>query len=361
MIDDDRGAIQPGDRVLLIVEDDRTFARILLDLALKRASKLLSPHGRRGAGAGAATTKPAAITLDIHLPDMDGWTVLDRLKHDSSTRHIPVHVLSIEEDRRRGLALGAFSFMQEAGPSLYAEAFARIKRSIERREDTFSWWRTTTSGAEHRRSDRQRQRANDCTGERRSGHRCGEIGALRLHRNGSTLPDMSALELIANLQGKGAPRSADHGFQRSRTVARAGGGARRNAKNLVLKGVKPSSACWMKPRCSCTAWKPNLPETSRACCGRLHQSDRFAGGTQGAGRRRRRPQHLRAHQRARAPATCRSFTPRTARTAIETCCRDHAGYRHRADGHHDAGDGRLRNHAGDSSHGSDSARCPSSR
>src|SRR5204863_744076 len=133
-VDDDRGAIQPGDKTLLIVEDDATFARILLDLAHEKGFKaLVAPSGDE-ALALAKKTKPDAITLDIHLPDTEGWTVLDRLKHDSATRHIPVHILSIEEDRRRGLALGAFSCLQKsAGPNLYSEAFARIKKSIESR------------------------------------------------------------------------------------------------------------------------------------------------------------------------------------------------------------------------------------
>jgi CheY-like chemotaxis protein len=58
--------------------------------------------------------KPNAITLDIRMPVMDGWTVLDRLKHDPTTRHIPVHVLSVEEGRQRSLQLGALAYLQKA-------------------------------------------------------------------------------------------------------------------------------------------------------------------------------------------------------------------------------------------------------
>jgi CheY-like chemotaxis protein len=57
---------------------------------------------------------PGAITLDITLPDMAGWTILDRLKHDPGTRHIPVHVITGDEDRRRGLALGAMTFLEKS-------------------------------------------------------------------------------------------------------------------------------------------------------------------------------------------------------------------------------------------------------
>lgn len=56
---------------------------------------------------------PSAITLDLHLPDNDGWLVLDRLKHDSETRHIPIHIISADEERERSLRLGAVSHFQK--------------------------------------------------------------------------------------------------------------------------------------------------------------------------------------------------------------------------------------------------------
>src|ERR1700693_1045806 len=58
--------------------------------------------------------KPGAVTLDISLPDMVGWTILDRMKHDPATRHIPVHVISGDDNRRRGLALGAMTYLQKS-------------------------------------------------------------------------------------------------------------------------------------------------------------------------------------------------------------------------------------------------------
>ncbi len=98
-IDDDRNQIHPGDAVLLIVEDDVTFARILVDLAHDRDIKVLVALRRATALSLAREFSPRAITLDITLPDMAGWTILDRLKHDPVTRHIPVHVISGDENR----------------------------------------------------------------------------------------------------------------------------------------------------------------------------------------------------------------------------------------------------------------------
>ena len=134
---DDRETIAPGDEVLLIVEDDPTFGRILIDLAHERGLKVL--HAVNGAKALmlARELTPTAISLDIRLPDMAGWTIIDRLKHDPATRHIPVHVISIDEDRRRGLSLGAASYLEKGiDMQRLIEVFDSIKQSIDRNERT---------------------------------------------------------------------------------------------------------------------------------------------------------------------------------------------------------------------------------
>jgi HAMP domain-containing protein/signal transduction histidine kinase/DNA-binding response OmpR family regulator len=127
-LEDDRTTIQPGDACLLIIEDDITFARILLDLAHERGLKaLVALHGTAGLSL-AREFKPAAITLDIRLPDMTGWALLDRLKHDPATRHIPVHVITGDDNRRMGLALGAMTFVEK---SLTQDSLANIFTDVE--------------------------------------------------------------------------------------------------------------------------------------------------------------------------------------------------------------------------------------
>src|SRR5581483_377829 len=79
-VDDDRGRIEPGDRVVLIVEDDANFARIMLDIAHEKGFKGIVAPGGLAAIAMARELKPDAITLDLHLPDLDGRRVLNRLK-----------------------------------------------------------------------------------------------------------------------------------------------------------------------------------------------------------------------------------------------------------------------------------------
>jgi signal transduction histidine kinase/DNA-binding response OmpR family regulator/HAMP domain-containing protein len=114
---DDRDNIQPGDTVLLIVENDLSFARFLLDAVREKGWKGLVTSQGAGALALARDRMPDALTLDIVLPDMDGWRVLDRLKHDLSTRHIPVWVVSTEDARERALDGGARGFIAKPIPS----------------------------------------------------------------------------------------------------------------------------------------------------------------------------------------------------------------------------------------------------
>jgi HAMP domain-containing protein/CheY-like chemotaxis protein/signal transduction histidine kinase len=108
---DDRAEIQPGDPVLLIVEDDPHYARILADLAHDRGLKTLVASRGVDALTLARQFRPTAVSLDLFLPDMLGWTVLSQLKQDPETRHIPVQIVSLDEDRHHGLARGAFAFI----------------------------------------------------------------------------------------------------------------------------------------------------------------------------------------------------------------------------------------------------------
>jgi CheY-like chemotaxis protein/HAMP domain-containing protein len=131
---DDRNSIFDGERVVLIVEDDLNFARILLDLAREKNFKGLVATRGDAALALARKYKPDAITLDIKLPDRDGWTVLDRLKHDPNTSHIPVHIISGEEQRQRALHLGAITHLQKpVSREDLASAFDQITAFADRR------------------------------------------------------------------------------------------------------------------------------------------------------------------------------------------------------------------------------------
>jgi signal transduction histidine kinase/HAMP domain-containing protein/DNA-binding response OmpR family regulator len=108
---DDRAEIDPGDRTLLIVENDLSFARLLVDVAHEAGFKALVTAFGATALTLARQYQPSAITLDISLPDMAGWRVLERLKSDFDTRHIPVKIITTGEDNERGRVLGAVSIL----------------------------------------------------------------------------------------------------------------------------------------------------------------------------------------------------------------------------------------------------------
>jgi signal transduction histidine kinase/DNA-binding response OmpR family regulator len=132
-IEDDRAHIKPGDRVLLIIEDDVNYARILLDMAHEKGFKaIISQRGAAGLSL-VRELKPNAVTLDLHLPDLDGWRVLDRLKLDLATRHIPVHIISVEEDPEPTRTQGALGFVTKSDKTeSLRRAFDDLKRFLER-------------------------------------------------------------------------------------------------------------------------------------------------------------------------------------------------------------------------------------
>ncbi|HEV2624113.1 MAG TPA: HAMP domain-containing protein [Xanthobacteraceae bacterium] len=133
-IPDDRMDVQPGDAILLIVEDDPHYARILVDLARDKGFKALLAMRGDDALNLAKQYQPTAVSLDVFLPDMLGWTVLSQLKQNPLTRHIPVQIVSLDEDRQHGLARGAFAFVNKPTTREgIEEALSRIKEFAEPR------------------------------------------------------------------------------------------------------------------------------------------------------------------------------------------------------------------------------------
>jgi signal transduction histidine kinase/CheY-like chemotaxis protein len=125
---DDRDNIQEGDAVMLIIEDDPHYARILVGLARDKGFKALSATKGLVGLSMAREYRPTAISLDIYLPDMLGWTVLNNLKLDPVTRHIPVQVITLDEERQHVLSRGAFSYLVKSSTTFGLEAaFDRLK------------------------------------------------------------------------------------------------------------------------------------------------------------------------------------------------------------------------------------------
>jgi hypothetical protein len=133
-IPDDRATIGSGDQVLLVIEDDPSFASVLRDLARERGFRAVVAAGGAEGLELARRMRPHAITLDLRLPDMDGWFVLDQLKHGEQTRHIPVHIISARSEVHRGLEHGAIAFLEKpVEPEQLEEALGQIQGFLERR------------------------------------------------------------------------------------------------------------------------------------------------------------------------------------------------------------------------------------
>ena len=124
---DDRGNLKPRDPTILIVEDDMQFARILLDLAHELHYKCVIAQDAEEALELAQTLVPSAIFLDMMLPDRSGLTVLDQLKQDPKTRHIPVQVISGHDYSEKALHMGAIGYiLKPAKRDQLKAAFAKF-------------------------------------------------------------------------------------------------------------------------------------------------------------------------------------------------------------------------------------------
>jgi CheY-like chemotaxis protein len=128
---DDRAQVAPGDPSVLIIEDDERFAAIVLEFARENSFKGIVTARGDSALSLARDYLPSAILLDLDLPDIDGFTVLERLKRDPGTRHIPVHVLSNLRERERALRLGAISYLNKpVDRDELQQEFARIQKFL---------------------------------------------------------------------------------------------------------------------------------------------------------------------------------------------------------------------------------------
>jgi HAMP domain-containing protein/CheY-like chemotaxis protein/signal transduction histidine kinase len=132
VIADDRDSIEEGDRTVLIIENDQNFAKVLLDMARDKGYKgVVELDGEAGLKAS-REVRPDAITLDIDMPGLDGLQVLDRLKRDPETRHVPVHIISGVEQKREGLKAGAIAYLAKpVSKEGLDAAFARISTFID--------------------------------------------------------------------------------------------------------------------------------------------------------------------------------------------------------------------------------------
>jgi signal transduction histidine kinase/CheY-like chemotaxis protein len=133
-LDDDRNSIGPNDKIVLVIEDDLKFAGILLKQAHKKGFKCLSASTGEDGLALAAKYKPNAIILDLKLPGIDGEKVLTEIKNNPVLRHIPVHIISVNERSMQTIKEGAIEYlMKPVDKKDLDDAFNRIENFVNRK------------------------------------------------------------------------------------------------------------------------------------------------------------------------------------------------------------------------------------
>jgi HAMP domain-containing protein/CheY-like chemotaxis protein len=273
---DDRNDLQPGDRILLIIEDDPHYGKVLLNLARDNGFKTIVAKTGADGLAMARKYSPTAISLDVFLPDMLGWTVLNQLKQSPATRHIPVQILTVEEERQYSLERGAYAFMNKpATTDELAGALQRIRnfaasnvRELLVVEDDpaeqlsiaeligFDDVTITAVGSGQEALQAMRAKQFDCV-----------VLDLRL-------PDVSGFELLAEIQTDPRLRDTPIVVFTGRDLSQAEEQElRTKAKSIVLKGVRSPERLLDETALFLHRVVTNLPPAKQKMIEALHEGD----------------------------------------------------------------------------------------
>ncbi|MEH1774138.1 HAMP domain-containing protein [Nostoc sp.] len=281
LINDDRTTIERGDRVLLIVEDDVNFARILLDMAQQQGFKVIAAQTGSTGLMLAQQFLPSAILLDIRLPEMDGWTVLDRLKHDPNTRHIPVHIMTVEEGKQRGLQLGAIAYLQKPLTSeTISEALAKIKGFVERQVKNL----LVVEDDDTQRLSIVELIGNSDVSTTAVADGAAALEAIRTQHFDCLvldlgLPDMTGFELIEQIKllpnGKTLPIIVYTGREISKAQETE---LRRIAETIIIKDVRSPERLLDETALFLHRVQANLPAPKRQILEQLHSQDYLLTG-----------------------------------------------------------------------------------
>jgi HAMP domain-containing protein/CheY-like chemotaxis protein/signal transduction histidine kinase len=275
-IPDDRAVIEAGDSILLIVEDDPHYARVLVDLARDKGFKVLVAMRGVDALELAKQYQPTAVSLDVFLPDMLGWTVLSQLKQNALTRHIPVQIITLDEDRQHGLARGAFSFVTK--PTTPEGVDAALTRIMEYARPRRKHLLVVEDNAAERMSIAELLGHDDIEIV------AAESGreALTLMRNlpfdcvvlDLRLPDMSGFEVLEALrQERSISDIPVVVFTGRELTAEEDARLHTMARSIVVKGVESPERLLDETSLFLHRIVSDLPETKRRMLERLTSSD----------------------------------------------------------------------------------------
>ncbi|MET0413876.1 MAG: response regulator, partial [Polyangiaceae bacterium] len=274
-VDDDRYSISPADRVLLIVEDDVPFARILVEMARVRGFKALVATRVERALALVRDFKVDAVTLDLRLPDRDGWSFMDRLKHDPKTRHIPVHIMSVEEERQRGMRLGAIAYLQKpASKDALEDAFGKIKDFVERPVKNL----LVVEDNEAQRKSIVELIGNHDVKTTAVGTGKEALGLLRVDHFDCMvldlgLPDMTGFQLIEQVKQSPTPELPIIVYTGREISRQEETELKRTADAIVIKDVKSPERLLDETALFLHRVEANLPEPTRRAIEEVHRSD----------------------------------------------------------------------------------------
>lgn len=278
---DDRQRIKSGDRVLLIVEDDDKFARIFLEIARQQGFKVIVAVQSKLGLALAQQFKPDAITLDIQMPDMDGWTMLDCLKRNPETRHIPVHIISVDDRKQKGLQLGAMTYLQKPiSPEDLNQSLTEIKGFIKR---------TVKNLLIIEDDPVQAQSIIELIGNGDVHSTAVNTGAAALNILQSQrfdcivldlgLPDMSGLELIAKIKQESSLLNLPIIVYTGKELTRKEDTQlRRLAKTIIIKNVRSPERLLDETALFLHRVQADLPQQKREILEQLRQTDPVLAG-----------------------------------------------------------------------------------
>ena len=341
-IPDDRLDVQPGDVILLIVEDDPHYARVMVELARHNGFKTLLAMRGDDALELAKQYQPTAVSLDVFLPDMLGWNVLTQLEQNPLTRHIPVQIITLDEDRQHGLARGAFSFIiKPTTPEGIADALARIKEFAKPRrkrllvvEDNKAEQMSisellghddieiVSAGTGVEALSTLRTRPCDCV-----------VLDLRL-------PDMSGFEVLERMRGDATLADVPVVVFTGRELsAEEDAQLHTMARSIVVKGVELPERLLDETALFLHRVITDLPSEKQRMLERLNSSDEDLLGRKVLLVDDDSRNIFALSQRARAAWDAGADLHDRQRG--DRAHRIHARSRHRADGHHDARNGRL--------------------
>jgi len=275
-IPDDRNTLKPGDMVLLIVEDDLHYARILVDLAHDNGFRVLAATTGSEALALSNDYHPTAISLDVFLPDMLGWTVLSQLKQNPATRHIPVQIVTLEEDRQHGLARGAFSFLTKpATTEGLRSALARIKDFTEPRRKRL----LVVEDNDAERMSITQLLGHDDIDIRTAGNGADALTILRGEGSDCVvldlrLPDMSGFEVLEHIRDDaGLADIPVVVFTGRELTPEEDARLHTMARSVVVKGVESPERLLDETALFLHRLVADLPPEKRRMLERLHSSD----------------------------------------------------------------------------------------